>query len=542
MAPYPTRDVDRLYCPRITHRCAIGALHPSPSRNRRPPSVGVLVRTSSHSSCHSNPPPPCVACAYKICNFDVALDVDFTSAHGVPNARPESCPRYSSHSSHSSSAIDDDDVGDASCAGYRGGMRVLSVGDGDFSFSLAISRVVLSSSPPSGNDDGVDYYDHGVEGGEGEDEDGNRDGGSKEEEEDEIVEEGKGRRVRGRGRDRGLVVATSYENEETLRSVYPDFDVNLRELTVRGGGGDVVVAYNVDATRLVETLPGRAIARIRRRRRRRRRERHLRRTHPASHSPSTDKDDIDSEYESARGTTGYHRICWNFPCTAIRYGQDGQNDAMERNRELIRQFVSNSLSLLDETCGEIHMIHKTKPPYNQWLLEEVALGGGSMTISSSTTRGDRTLEYKGRIVFDRCIYRPYTPRKALDRGSFPCHDACVYVFGWRGGGMYDEEGDDRHRWKTIPPPPARSDRTTMMVGQPCDDDDVDVDALPGWSSSIMPVTAELIDEIRSIHIAYAKERKAEMKRHHPSSAPPLIDQRERRKGTRNDNKKRRRNN
>ncbi len=140
----------------------------------------------------------------------------------------------------------DDDVGDASCAGYRGGMRVLSVGDGDFSFSLAISKVVLSSSPPFGNDDGVDYYDH-VGGGEGEDEDGNHDGGSKEEE-DEIVEEGKGRGVGRRDRDRGMVVATSYENEETLQSVYPYFDINLRELTVRGGGGDVVVAYNVDNT------------------------------------------------------------------------------------------------------------------------------------------------------------------------------------------------------------------------------------------------------------------------------------------------------
>eukprot|EP00957_Ditylum_brightwellii_P024676 1864502-Ditylum_brightwellii.AAC.1 len=38
--------------------------------------------------------------------------------------------------------------------------------------------------------------------------------------------------------------------------------------------------------------------------------------------------------------------------------------------------------------------------------------------------------YKGRIIFDRCLYPPYVPRKALDYKSFPCHDACVYVFGF----------------------------------------------------------------------------------------------------------------
>jgi len=25
---------------------------------------------------------------------------------------------------------------------------------------------------------------------------------------------------------------------------------------------------------------------------------------------------------------------------------------------------------------------------------------------------------------------PYTPRKAQHKKSFPCHDACIYVFGW----------------------------------------------------------------------------------------------------------------
>jgi 25S rRNA (uracil2634-N3)-methyltransferase len=376
-------------------------------------------------------------------------------------------------------------------------MRVLCVGDGDFTFSLAISKVVLSSSTSSGMDDA------------------RNDGGTGDVMHD-IVGGGGGSRYKKGGGGGGMVVATSYEDAETLRSVYPDFDDTLRELTGRGGdigGADgVVVGYNVDATRLVETLPHRAISK------RMRRHRPL----PRNLNPSSSKSSPDGNDDEG---TKYHRICWNFPCTAISSGQDGQNDAMDRNRELIRRFVSNSLPLLDTTCGEVHMIHKTKPPYNQWLLEEVALQGTTTTSSSSSdggggNNGNRTLEYKGRIVFDRCIYRPYTPRKALDRRSFPCHDACVYVFGWRGeDDDVDGGNDDVDRWKTIPPLSARSDRAATVGRSPHDDDDYE--ALTERSLSIMPVTAELIDEIRSMHIAYARERKADgKKRSHSSFAPP----------------------
>ena len=297
MASYPTRDVDRLYCPAITYRCAIGTLLRLPPR----------AASASASAAAFVPPPPCVACAYKICNFDVARDAAF--AYIVPNARPETCPRSSppppppppssSSSSNSSSGGGGDD--DASSAGYRRGMRVLAVGDGDFSFSSAIADVVVAPGDDDFDDDDDD------------------DGG-------------------GGG---GLVVATSYESADTLRSVYPDFDATVRRLLRGGGGGGgrvVVVGYNVDATRLAETLP-----------------------------PPREA--------SSRCSKGYHRICWNFPCTAIPSGQDGQNDAMERNRELVRQFVMCALPLLDEKCGEVHMAHKTKPPYNQWSLEKVALEG-----------------------------------------------------------------------------------------------------------------------------------------------------------------------
>lgn len=43
--------------------------------------------------------------------------------------------------------------------------------------------------------------------------------------------------------------------------------------------------------------------------------------------------------------------------------------------------------------------------------------------------GEPRMRYCGRMVLDRYLLPPYTPRKALDRKSFPVHDACTYIFG-----------------------------------------------------------------------------------------------------------------
>lgn len=248
----------------------------------------------------------CVPCAYKIGLFDVALDREFCKL--VPNQRPEQCPR-------SSAPPPFDPIG------FQAGMSVLTVGDGDFSFSLALARLL---KPRSNNT---------------------------------------------------KLVATSYETKETLRKVYPNFDLTISELDLLGA----TVCYKVNATDLKRTLPASF----------------------ASHK--------------------FHRICWNFPCTAISKGQDGQNDAMERNKGLVREFVLNARYSLSPVDGEIHMCHKTKPPFNQWKLEIVAL---------DNIKGDRgpDLHFAGRVVLDRFLFPPYIPRKALDRKSFPCHDACFYVF------------------------------------------------------------------------------------------------------------------
>ena len=48
----------------------------------------------------------------------------------------------------------------------------------------------------------------------------------------------------------------------------------------------------------------------------------------------------------------------------------------------------------------------------------------------------------GRLVLDRCLLPPYVPRKALDRKSFPVHDACTYVFSLEALDMTSGCGHD----------------------------------------------------------------------------------------------------
>ena len=155
----------------------------------------------------------CVPCAYKIAAFDIALDTEFVKK--CPNQRPELCPRSGSGTCPS------DNVPIA--AGYTKGMSCLMVGDGDFSFSLALARMLLSK-------------------------------------------EGKKRR-------KPVLVATSYESESTLQRVYPNINETISELRSLGAH----IFFEVDATDLKGTL--------------------------------------------RNCSSQFHRIVWNFPCTAIGSGQ-----------------------------------------------------------------------------------------------------------------------------------------------------------------------------------------------------------------------------
>lgn len=125
----------------------------------------------------------CVPCCYKVV---------LKGAPGArPNARPEACPRFVAASAR---------AGRNSAAGqaaglYRPSQRILTVGDGDFSFSLALARAL-------------------------------------------------GPAVRG-------FVATSYELLDSLRAVYPDIDATLAELRRLGAEAH----HGVDAADLAGTLP-----------------------------------------------------------------------------------------------------------------------------------------------------------------------------------------------------------------------------------------------------------------------------------------------
>ena len=288
---------------------------------------------------------------------------------------------------------------------YKGGMNVLTVGDGDFTFSLAVARLVLGNNTK-----------------------------------------------KKKKKQKGMVIATSYEDYSTLSKVYPDFDNTLESLkscsSEIGKGGNVIIGYNVDATRLNDTLPKEVVQ------------------------------------LSSNNQVKFHRIVWNFPCTAIISGQDGQNDAMGENKELVRKFVANALPYLHDE-GEIHMCHKTKPPYNHWGLEKVALEG---IIANNDSDNERQFEYKGRIVLDKCTLPPYTPRKALDKKSFPCHDACFYVFGWR------RHEDDEVCQSNAKIPNIDNEQVDSAEEQP------DL-------SSIIKVTEKVVETIRSTHLSFKRSVK-----------------------------------
>lgn len=347
------RDLNSLYTCKKTFQCATGS------------------ETST----------PCIPCAYKIGTFDIALDKSFSQV--VRNVRPEMCPRSRQ------------DAGKAGTYGFTPKMNILTIGDGDFTFSLALARMLVNS--------------------------------------DNVKRKGN------HSKNECKIVATSYESLSTLKQVYPSIEQTIAELEMFD---QVKIEFNIDATKLSQTL-----------------------------SPSV-KDNMK-----------FHRIVWNFPCTAETNGQDGQNKDMDANKLLVRKFVRNSVDFLATKNSEIHMIHKTKPPYDQWKIEELVLEDWQ---EKSNDTKQIPLEYKARIVFDKCLLPPYTPRKALDKKSFPCHDACVFVFGLTKNYITD----DSDELKCAP--------TISSDQQELGDANTEIPSILG--DTIIPVTQNMISKIRNIHL------------------------------------------
>jgi Domain of unknown function (DUF2431). len=313
------------------------------------------------------------------------------------------------------------------------GMKILTVGDGDFSFSLALARIMMCRRKSTKNACRVEPK-------------------SRRQEDDEtcrLLE------------IETCLVATSYEAFETLHRVYPDIQKTLDELERL----NVLVCFNVDATDLLGTLPISVQNRV----------------------------------------ASFHRVIWNFPCTAIANGQDGQNQQMQDNQMLVRKFVNQCRNFLHPVQGEIHFMHKTKPPYDQWKLEEIAVQDLDQDDKNEVMQQDEAnkgpcscrIVYKGRVVFDRCLLLPYIPRKALDKKSFPCHDACLFVFGWG----------------CLPPASMGKSITTssrINIDQSVVSPTIPLDLNSSCEEDAMlPVTEQMIDEIKAIQMALGsyKDRK-----------------------------------
>uniref|UniRef100_A0AAV1UI22 25S rRNA (uridine-N(3))-methyltransferase BMT5-like domain-containing protein n=1 Tax=Peronospora matthiolae TaxID=2874970 RepID=A0AAV1UI22_9STRA len=263
----------------------------------------------------------CIACCYKI-----ALH----SRPGLlPNVRPELCPRMEA----TTDAAGDDQAGPAPsfqankhCIGLydaRAVKKILTVGDGNFSYSLALARAL-------GPDSGVE------------------------------------------------LMATSHESRTSIVETYPDGEKILGELAVMS---NVTVKHEVDAT--------------------------------------------DAEQLKALGQ--FDRVIWNFPCIRAPQGKDGQNEEMERNKKLLHDFFRHVGHVLTAT-GEVHVTHKTKAPFSQWGIKNIA-----------TTNH---LGYKRSVIFDRCLYPGYTNKKVLSKGSFPIWDSQTFVFVPEGQAQLPAEGEE----------------------------------------------------------------------------------------------------
>lgn len=115
---------------------------------------------------------------------------------------------------------------------------------------------------------------------------------------------------------------------------------------------------------------------------------------------------------------------------------------------------------------------------------------GQMNKKSPRTSILRRFEFKGRVVFDKFTLPPYTPRKALDRKSFPCHDACVYVFGWKT--EMNGTANSPESLNSFKPKNSLSTITGSNLEQ--------------WSgkypnpSSVIPVSESMIEYVRTIHL------------------------------------------
>ncbi|XP_028752847.1 heavy metal-associated isoprenylated plant protein 41-like isoform X2 [Neltuma alba] len=67
----------------------------------------------------------------------------------------------------------------------------------------------------------------------------------------------------------------------------------------------------------------------------------------------------------------FDRIIFNFPHAGF-HGKESNFSMIQKHKDLVRGFFMNAGSML-RSNGEIHVNHKTKPPYDAWRIKELGI-------------------------------------------------------------------------------------------------------------------------------------------------------------------------
>ena len=340
------------------------------------------------SSSLSPPPPPifafkeqlscsnfmlnkkCEACVRKVekmrreCCSDGEDDVKKRSSSSkIVLKRPEECERFKRYHHHQEEEEEEQNARNKkqSVVGlYAKGDRILTVGDGDLTFSLSLAKRL--------------------------------------------------KKVK--------LIATTHETRASLEKAYGKdaIKATLDELAICGE--DVLVLHGVDAAKLKESLMDAAAV------------------------AASNKRDVLERVEKCIDE-GFDKIVWNFPCVSreedtgeakdgAREGADGRNPAdVELNRNLTLTFIANAAVMLRKKkskkkrgAGEVHVTHKVGMHPSSWNVPELK----TTTTTSSSSRPRGVIRAIASVFFDRMVYLPYKPRKALVAKSFSIADAKTFIF------------------------------------------------------------------------------------------------------------------